>query len=208
MEDDLQKIEIETAKIRLERERLALRQEMSRANMGERVAESAHSAIRSTKLIGVSTLKTSATIAKYLLSALIGITLMSSVGALWVIATKSNWTTHGFGFNFGYWLGSGGAVLVLTSGIAGMLYFKYGQGEMLGIVSDFFVSDFFVGVKNGENSQKSNEVKETSFISNKIAQIRSRRGPFVALFYVLWKHLGLAVTGILLLILFLYSNLS
>jgi hypothetical protein len=191
MDDELRKIEIETARIRLERERLALQDEINKRNLNDRVANVAQNAINRTRDIGVSAVDTSTSVLKYAFAAFFGAAGTGAIAGIWILATKSSWDIRKFAFDFGFWAGSGGWILLLVGGLIGIYLAR--PSDQRGPVGGF-MQGFKDGIRDGNKDvAKTDERLPRQDIKN----VRSNYGPIGAIIFVLWKHLGWYVVGAL-----------
>lgn len=119
MNDELKKIEIETARLRLERERLAYEEQLDKRNRSRRVSAATQQAFDTTKDVGSVALGASVSLFKIAFGFLLGAAGWALAAAfIFVVDPKIT----NFGFHYGYWAGSGGWVLILFGGITGALF--------------------------------------------------------------------------------------
>ena len=111
-DDELKNIEIEIARLKLERERIYLQDEKDKRSRNANTIIAAQSAISSTG----NTLKK---VLKFILGSIFGAIVSSYVCFLWVSKNRGGENFSEWTFNFGYWLGSGGFILIVVCAILG-----------------------------------------------------------------------------------------
>lgn len=121
MDDELKKIEIETARIRLERERMAYQNELDKQNRNKRASNTAVNAINITRTASLNAASIIFIGLKYAFSALLGGAFATYGSYLWVSKNRGGSNIDDWNFNFGYWAGSGGWIFILLGAICGGL---------------------------------------------------------------------------------------
>ncbi len=122
MDDELKKIEIETARIRLERERIAYQNELDKQNRNKRASNTAVNAINMTRTASMNAANIFFLGLKYAFSALVGAAVATYASYLWVSKNRGGSNVDDWNYNFGYWAGSGGWIFILLGAICGGLF--------------------------------------------------------------------------------------
>lgn len=124
MEDELKRVELETAKLRLERERLELDEARGRRARNERVAEATREAVKSTVAIGADVASAGMSTIGFLLMLLLRLLGWACLGAILcailVLVFRKDFPGS-FEYRFGSFLGSGGYMVILIGCIVGLL---------------------------------------------------------------------------------------
>lgn len=113
MSDELKEIEVELAKIRLKRERMLLQDELKKRE------KSAKAIDLTSKTIQYSTTATT-TLFKYLFGAFLGMAFVATLSLLFI--AKQNDQSQSLIYSFGYWMGSGGYLILVIGAIGGIAY--------------------------------------------------------------------------------------
>ena len=124
MDDELKRIQLETAKLQLEREKLALQSERDRITRNARIVDSTREIVQGTAAVGAAAAGTSAWLLKTLLTLLfrvIGWGLMSLLVCLAIVIFLRKDIPGDIQFKLGYFLGSGGWMLIVIGIIVGFL---------------------------------------------------------------------------------------
>ncbi len=118
MDDDLKRIELQAAKIRLEREQLLLENERDRRHRVERASAVAQSAVDSTKQIGRVVGSATAKLIRFAIATAVTLVLSGLFGLLlsaaWV-AVSPRATQGDFEYQLGFFLGGGGWMVIVAS---------------------------------------------------------------------------------------------
>lgn len=116
MDDDLKRIELQAAKIRLERDQLLLENERDRRRRVERVTEVAQGAFDATKQVGGVVASAAGTLIGFVITTLITLVVSGLFGLLvstaWV-AISPRKTPGDFQYQLGFFLGGGGWVVIV-----------------------------------------------------------------------------------------------
>ena len=130
MDDDLKRIELQAAKIRLERDQLLLDNERDRRRRVERVVEVAHGAVETTKQVGNVAASAAGTLLVFVVTT--AITLVVSglfgliVSAAWVLMSPRK-TPGDFQYQLGFFLGGNGWMIVVGCCIFGLWSVWFGD---------------------------------------------------------------------------------
>jgi hypothetical protein len=151
MDDELKKIELETARIRLLREKIALDGEIAKRDRNLLISNGKKNTIDT--VIGVTQFaaKSSASISIRVFKAVLTAGLYSLIVIL-LIAKEKNWDTQHLLFNFGLYIGTGGFIPILIAGATGhWLFFddqkSWSKGAMLLFITIITIIPLF-WVKN------------------------------------------------------------
>ena len=117
MNDELKSIEIETARIRMERERLALQDDLDRRKRSAKVADVSQAVMETTFAAGEVATGVALTATKLISKALLGALVAAALCFVWVAAQQWKGDFRLLMFDYGYWMGSGGFILVLVFAI-------------------------------------------------------------------------------------------
>lgn len=124
MDDERKRIQLETAKLQLEREKLALQSERDRITRNARIADSTREIFQGTAAVGAAAADTSAWLLKALLTLVfrvIGWGLMSLLVCLAIVIFVRKDIPGDIQFKLGYFLGSGGWIIIVIGIIIGFL---------------------------------------------------------------------------------------
>lgn len=132
MEDELKNIGIETARIRMERERLALQDDLDRRKRNAKVADAAQTVMETTLAAGGVATVVALTATKLVSKALFGAIVAGALSFAWVAAHQWKGDFGRLTWDYGYWLGSGGFVFILVCAIGYPLFSSGGTSTGVG----------------------------------------------------------------------------
>lgn len=132
MDDELKNIEIETARIRMERERLALQDDLERRKRSAKVANVSHSLRETAVAAGGVATDFALTATKLISKALFGALAGGVLSFAWVSAQQSKGDFSRMTWDYGYWMGSGGFVFVLICAIGYPFFSSNGPSTNVG----------------------------------------------------------------------------
>jgi hypothetical protein len=124
MDDELKRIQLETAKLQLERERLALQAERDRLNRNARIARSTRDLMQGTAAAGAVAADATARILKavlWFIMRAIGWGTMALILCLAIVIFIRMDLPGDLEYKLGYFLGSGGWMIILIGVVVGLL---------------------------------------------------------------------------------------
>jgi hypothetical protein len=124
MDDELKRIQLETAKLQLEREKLALQAERDRLARKSRIADSTRDIVQGTAAVGSAAASASARLLKSLISLLlraIGWGILSTLLCVAIVMLLRTDIPGDIQFKLGYFLGSGGWMIIVIGVLVGLL---------------------------------------------------------------------------------------
>ncbi|MCX6056707.1 MAG: hypothetical protein NTW69_00935, partial [Chloroflexi bacterium] len=124
MDNELKNIEIETARIRLERERLALQDEVDKRQRSQRSIERTQNAVETAQAVGVAASVATINLFQIILISVIGGAIAALIGLVWVAKTKWDGNSFDLAYSYGYWLGNGGWIPILIFAISSPFFYR------------------------------------------------------------------------------------
>lgn len=121
---------------------------------------------------------------KFVFAAVLGASLVGVAAGFWAYAQSKADDRFGFGYNYGYWVGSGGWIALVIGALVAMYYARSKEVDsQVGSSKLNPLNEAIKGFKDGmtESKVESYDIDkrvETQVLSN----VRSKYGPVVAVF--------------------------